>query len=197
MTDYISGRVAELTPTRLVIDNQGIGYAVEISLQTYAAFEGKSEGTVYIQQQANPREGTTVEYGFATKSERELFCQITSVSGIGAASARMILSSLSPDELREAILSENTNTIKSVKGIGLKSAQRLILELKDKIIKGGSADAEALFFAEKNENVEEASSALQILGFNKQNIDKAIKAILKKNPTAKVEDIIKEALKML
>lgn len=197
MTDYISGRVAELTPTRLVIDNQGIGYAVEISLQTYAAFEGKSEGTVYIQQQANPREGTTVEYGFATKSERELFCQITSVSGIGAASARMILSSLSPDELREAILSENTNTIKSVKGIGLKSAQRLILELKDKIIKGGSADAETLFFAEKNENVEEASSALQILGFNKQNIDKAIKAILKKNPTAKVEDIIKEALKML
>lgn len=197
MTDYISGRVAELTPTRLVIDNQGIGYAVEISLQTYAAFEGKSEGTVYIQQQANPREGTTVDYGFATKSERELFCQITSVSGIGAASARMILSSLSPDELREAILSENTNTIKSVKGIGLKSAQRLILELKDKIIKGGSADAETLFFAEKNENVEEASSALQILGFNKQNIDKAIKAILKKNPTAKVEDIIKEALKML
>ena len=197
MTDYISGRVAELTPTRLVIDNQGIGYAVEISLQTYAAFEGKSEGTVYIQQQANPREGTTVEYGFATKSERELFCQITSVSGIGAASARMILSSLSPDELREAILSENTNTIKSVKGIGLKSAQRLILELKDKIIKGGSADAETLFFTEKNENVEEASSALQILGFNKQNIDKAIKAILKKNPTAKVEDIIKEALKML
>ncbi|MBQ9400432.1 MAG: Holliday junction branch migration protein RuvA [Bacteroidales bacterium] len=197
MTDYISGRVAELTPTRLVIDNQGIGYAVEISLQTYAAFEGKSEGTVYIQQQANPREGTTVDYGFATKSERELFCQITSVSGIGAASARMILSSLSPDELREAILSENTNTIKSVKGIGLKSAQRLILELKDKIIKGGSADAEALFFAEKNENVEEASSALQILGFNKQNIDKAIKAILKKNPAAKVEDIIKEALKML
>lgn len=197
MTDYISGRVAELTPTRLVIDNQGIGYAVEISLQTYAAFEGKSEGTVYIQQQANPREGTTVDYGFATKSERELFCQITSVSGIGAASARMILSSLSPDELREAILSENTNTIKSVKGIGLKSAQRLILELKDKIIKGGSADAETLFFTEKNENVEEASSALQILGFNKQNIDKAIKAILKKNPTAKVEDIIKEALKML
>ena len=90
MTDYISGRVAELTPTRLVIDNQGIGYAVEISLQTYAAFEGKSEGTVYIQQQANPREGTTVDYGFATKSERELFCQITSVSGIGAASARMM-----------------------------------------------------------------------------------------------------------
>lgn len=197
MTDYISGRVAELTPTRLVIDNQGIGYAVEISLQTYAAFEGKSEGTVYIQQQANPREGTTVDYGFATKSERELFCQITSVSGIGAASARMILSSLSPDELREAILAENVNTIKSVKGIGLKSAQRLILELKDKIIKGGNADAETLFFAEKNENVEEASSALQILGFNKQNIDKAIKAILKKNPTAKVEDIIKEALKML
>lgn len=197
MTDYISGRIAELTPTRLVIDNQGIGYAVEISLQTYAAFEGKSDGTVYIQQQANPREGTTVDYGFASKGERELFCQITSVSGIGAASARMILSSLSTDELREAILAENANTIKSVKGIGLKSAQRLILELKDKILKGGSSESETLFFAEKNENVEEASSALQILGFSKQNIDKAIKAILKKNPTAKVEDIIKDALKML
>jgi len=197
MIDYVSGRIAELTPTRLVIDNQGIGYALEISLQTYAAFDGKSEGTAYIQQQANPREGTSVDYGFATKSERELFSQITSVSGIGAASARMILSSLSADELREAILAENINTIKSVKGIGLKSAQRLVLELKDKILKGNGGESESLFIAEKNEIVEEASRALQILGFTKQNIDKAIKAILKKNPTAKVEDIIKGALQIL
>ena len=197
MIDYISGKIAELTPTRIVIDNQGIGYGIEISLQTYSALEGKTEAIVYIQSQVNQREGTEVEYGFATKSERELFQLITSVSGMGASSARMILSSLTADELRETIIAEDINRLKSIKGIGLKSAQRIVLELKDKIVKGGQADAEMLFRQESNANVDEAKSALQMLGFSKPNIEKAIQKIIKANPTASVEQIIKSALQML
>lgn len=197
MIDHISGKIAELGPTRIVIDNSGIGYSIEISLQTYAALEGKTEAIVFIQQQINQRDGTEVDYGFASKAERELFQLITSVSGMGAASARMILSSLTADELRDAILSENINTLKSIKGIGLKSAQRMILELKDKIVKGeGSADT-ALFTTESNAAVDEASSALLMLGFAKPNINKVIQAILKANPKASVEQIIKSALQML
>ena len=197
MIDYISGKIAELTPTRIVIDNQGIGYGIEISLQTYSALEGKTEAIVYIQSQVNQREGTEVEYGFASKSERELFQLITSVSGMGASSARMILSSLTADELRETIIAEDINRLKSIKGIGLKSAQRIVLELKDKIVKGGQADAEMLFRQESNANVDEAKSALQMLGFSKPNIEKAIQKIIKANPTASVEQIIKSALQML
>lgn len=197
MIDYISGKIAELTPTRVVVDNQGIGYGIEISLQTYSALENKKETTIFIQSQVNQREGTEVEYGFATKDERDLFRLITSVSGMGAASARMILSSLTSNELREAILAENVNLIKSIKGIGLKTAQRIILELKDKIVKGGESSTEMLFQTDTNAAAEEATSALQMLGFSKPNIQKAIQAILKANPTASVEQIIKSALKML
>lgn len=197
MTDYISGRIAELTPTQVVIDNNGIGYLAEISLQTYSALEGKKEAVVYIQQQVNQRDGTSVDYGFAGKDERDLFRLITSVSGMGAASARMILSTFSSSEFSEAILSEDINRIKSVKGLGLKSAQRLVLELKDKIVKGEMSGSETLFCTERNAIVDEASSALQMLGFNKANIQKAVQSILKENPTAKVEEIIKSALQML
>ena len=197
MLDYISGRIAELTPTRMVVDNQGLGYSLEISLQTYEALEGKKEATIYIQTQLNQRDGTQVDYGFAGKEERELFRLITGVSGMGAASARMILSSLTSEELREAILSENVNALKSVKGIGLKSSQRMILELKDKIVKGDGASSEVLFTADKNAAADEAASALQMLGFTKPNINKAIQAILKANPRASVEQIIKSALQML
>lgn len=197
MTDYISGRIAELTPTQVVIDNNGIGYLAEISLQTYSALEGKKEAVVYIQQQVNQRDGTSVDYGFAGKDERDLFRLITSVSGMGAASARMILSTFSSSEFSEAILSEDINRIKSVKGLGLKSAQRLVLELKDKIVKGEMSGSGTLFNTERNAIVDEASSALQMLGFNKANIQKAVQSILKENPTAKVEEIIKSALQML
>lgn len=197
MTDYISGKVTDLTPTQVVIDNNGIGYISEISLQTYSALEGKTDATVFIQQQVNQREGTAIDYGFATKSERELFRLITSVSGMGASSARMILSTFSSDEFREAILSEDINRIKSVKGLGLKSAQRLVLELKDKIVKGEGSSTDSLFGTERNAIIDEASSALQMLGFNKANIQKAIQSILKVNPSAKVEEIIKSALRML
>lgn len=197
MIDYISGKIAELSPTRLVVDNQGIGYSLEISLQTYEALEGKREATVYVQTQMNQRDGVTVDFGFASKDERELFRLITGVSGMGAASARMMLSSMTSAELREAIISENVNALKSVKGIGLKSAQRIILELKDKIVKGDGAGSEVLFATETNAAADEAASALQMLGFTKANVNKAIQAILKANPRASVEQIIKSALQML
>lgn len=195
MIDYISGKLETLTPTSAVIDNQGIGYIVEISLQTYDVLQGKSDVRVYVQRQVNQRDGLEVDYGFASMEERELFRSITSVSGMGAGSARMILSAMSPEELRSAILSEDVVKLKSIKGIGLKSAQRLILELKDKIVKG---DGEAALFAiASNDNAEEAATALQNLGFTKANISKAIQSILKANPGATVEEIIKAALKML
>ncbi|MCR5571022.1 MAG: Holliday junction branch migration protein RuvA, partial [Bacteroidales bacterium] len=184
MIEYISGKLVALTPTMAVIDNQGIGYAVEISLQTYDALNGKSEATAYIQRQINPRDGIEVDYGFATKEERELFRQITSVSGMGAASARMVLSSLSAEELRNAILSEDVNRLKGVKGIGLKTAQRMVLELKDKIVKGDGASLDVLFRPDGSAAAEEAATALQMLGFAKPNINKAIQAILKQDPQA-------------
>lgn len=197
MIDYVSGKLATLTPTMAVIDNQGIGYAVEISLQTYDVLRGKDNATVYIQRQVNPRDGSEVDYGFATQDERELFRQITSVSGMGAASARMILSSLTAEELRSAILSEDVNRLKGVKGIGLKTAQRMVLELKDKIVKGDGASSDVLFRTDAGAAAEEATTALQMLGFAKPNINKAIQAILKENPSASVEEIIKAALQRL
>ena len=197
MTDYISGKIAALSPTQVVIDNAGIGYISEISLQTYQALEGKAEASVFIQSQVNPRDGSQVDYGFATRDERELFRLITSVSGMGAASARMMLSSMSAEELSEAILSEDIHRIKSIKGLGVKTAQRLILELKDKLVKGeGTADT-TLFAGDRSAVAEEAEAALLMLGFSKANIGKAIQKILKENPGAKVEQIIKAALQML
>jgi holliday junction DNA helicase RuvA len=197
MIDYINGKIAELSPTYLVVDNNGIGYGVEISLLTYQALDGKESAKVFIYQAVNQRDSTEVMYGFASKDERELFKLIIGVSGIGAASARIILSSLTPDELRDAILSENIARLKSIKGIGLKSAQRMILELKDKIVKGEGADAQLPVKVDNNADIEEATSALQMLGFSRPNIQKAVQAVLKEQPDAKVEKIIKEALKRL
>ena len=197
MIEYISGSIADLSPTRIVIDNHGMGYGLEISLQTYEALRNSKDARVYAFTTINQRDATEVMYGFATKDERELFELIVGISGIGAASARMILSAMTAEEFREAIISENINKIKSIKGIGLKSAQRMILELKDKIVKGEGASAGIIFQADNNSDIEEATSALTMLGFSKPNVNKAIQAVLKKNPNAKVEEIIKAALKML
>ncbi len=197
MIDYISGKLVTLTPTMAVIDNQGIGYALEISLQTYDVLNGKDSASVFVQRQLNPRDGTDVDYGFATRDERELFRQITSVSGMGAASARMVLSSLTAEELRNAILAEDVARLKSVKGIGLKTAQRMVLELKDKIVKGDGAEPGVLLRSEPNAAADEAATALQMLGFTKPNINKALQAILKTNPQASVEELIKAALQRL
>ena len=195
MIDYIKGQIIELTPTELILENHGIGYSILISLQTYEAFQLQTQAVAYIHHYL--REEEELYYGFATKDERELFRLLIGVSGIGVASARMMLSTLSSEEIRQAILSEDINRIKSVKGIGLKSAQRLVLELKDKIVKGGGADNTVLFKAETSAISEEATTALTMLGFTKANIAKVLPGILKEKPDAKVEEIIKMALKRL
>jgi len=197
MIEYISGNIADISPTRIVVDNHGMGYGLEISLQTYEALRDRKDAKVYVFTTINQRDATEVMYGFATKDERELFELIVGISGIGAASARMILSSMTADEFREAIIAENINKIKSIKGIGLKSAQRMILELKDKIVKGEGSGTNVLLKADNSDAIDEAASALTMLGFSKPNVNKAVQAVIKKNPTAKVEDIIKAALKML
>lgn len=195
MIDYIKGIIVELSPAELILENNGIGYSILISLQTFQALQDKKEATVYIFHYL--REDAELFYGFATKDERELFELLISVSGIGVNSARMMLSSLSAEEIRQAILSEDIARIKSVKGIGVKSAQRLVLELKDKIVKGEGADSTELFGGNRSEIVEESSRALVMLGFAKPAVNKAIQAVLKANPNAKVEQIIKSALQMM
>ena len=197
MIDYISGKIAELTPTRVVLDNSGIGYAIEISLQTYAALESQKEAKVYIYHHIQSSSDVELFYGFSSKDERSIFELLISVSGVGVNTARVILSSFSADELREAILSENVAAIKSVKGSGLKTAQRMVLELKDKISKGEGGVSEVLLVSDRNAVAEEAAAALQMLGFSKPNISKAIQKIVSSNPNIKVEELIKQALQML
>lgn len=197
MIDYISGKIAELTPTRVVLDNSGIGYAIEISLQTYAALESQKEAKVYIYHYIQSSSDVEMFYGFSSKDERFIFELLISVSGVGVNTARVILSSFSADELREAILSENVAAIKSVKGIGLKTAQRMVLELKDKISKGEGGVSEVLLVSDRNAVAEEAAAALQMLGFSKPNISKAIQKIVSSNPNIKVEELIKQALQIL
>ena len=195
MIEYIKGQIIELTPTELILECGGIGYSILISLQTFEALQGKTQAVAYIHHYI--REDEELFYGFATKDERELFRLLIGVSGIGVNSARMMLSSLTSDEIRNAILAEDVNRIKSVKGIGLKSAQRLVLELKDKIVKGAGSDTESIFKVDTSPIVDEATTALVMLGFSKANINKVLPAILKDNPTARVEDLIKAALKRL
>ena len=184
-----------MTPTELVLESHGIGYSILISLQTYEAYQLKTDAVAYIHHYL--REDEELYYGFATKDERELFRLLIGVSGVGAATARMMLSQLTSEEIRQAILAENINRIKSVKGVGLKTAQRLVLELKDKVVKGEGSEAAQLFKADNNGVIDEATTALVMLGFTKANISKVLPGILKDSPAAKVEDIIKAALKKL
>ena len=156
---------------------------------------GTKETKIYIHHYL--REDEELYYGFASKDERELFRLLIGVSGIGASTARMMLSSLTSDEIRNAILAEDINKIKSIKGIGLKSAQRLILELKDKVSNGGGTDKTTLFTPASNPAVDEATTALVMLGFTKANVTKAVSAVLKEKPTATLEEIIKLALKRM
>ena len=197
MIDYISGKIAELTPTRVVLDNSGIGYAIEISLQTYAALESQKEAKVYIYHHIQSSSDVELFYGFSSKDERSIFELLISVSGVGVNTARVILSSFSADELREAILSENVAAIKSVKGIGLKTAQRMVLELKDKISKGEGGVSEVLLVSDRNAAADEPAAAPQQKGFSQPNISPAIQKIVSSNPNIKVEELIKQALQML
>ena len=195
MIDYIKGSIEECGATEITLENNGIGYKILISLQTYECLNASKEAKVYIHHYL--REDEELYYGFATKDERELFRLLIGVSGIGASTARMMLSSLTSDEIRNAILAEDINKIKSIKGIGLKSAQRLILELKDKVTKGGGTDNTILFTPAANPAVDEATTALVLLGFTKANVNKAVAAVLKEKPSAGLEEIIKLALKRL
>ena len=195
MIDYIKGSITEINPTEVILECSGIGYRILISLQTYEGLHGNSDVKVYIHHYI--REDEELYYGFSTKDERELFRLLISVSGIGASTARMMLSSLTSEEIRNAILAEDLNKIKSIKGIGTKSAQRLILELKDKVVKGAGTDSSALFPVSSNPAAEEATTALVMLGFTKANVNKAVSAVLKEKPSASLEEIIKLALKRL
>lgn len=195
MYDYIKGNISEITPTEVIVECCGIGYSIMISLQTYDILKDSFEAKIFIYHYI--REDDEQFYGFATKDERELFKLLISVSGVGVASARMMLSSLSDEEIRNAIMGEDVAKIKSIKGIGLKTAQRLILDLKDKIIKGGGVDKANLTIQESNNNIDEATTALLNLGFTKANISKILPSILKSEPQASIETIIREALKRL
>lgn len=200
MIEYIKGEIAELSPATAVVECHGVGYAISISLNTYAAIQGKKECKLYIYEAI--REDAYLLYGFADKQERELFLLLISVSGIGGNTARMILSALSPSELINVISTENANLLKSVKGIGLKTAQRVIVDLKDKIKTGGvaagNAGVQGMIAASANTQVqEEAIAALTMLGFAQAPSQKVVLAILKEEPGAPVEQVIKLALKRL
>lgn len=195
MIDYVKGSITELTPTQVVVEAGNIGYVALISLQTYSALDRKSEAKVYFHHIL--REDEELYYGFATKDERELFRLLIGVSGVGAATARMMLSSLTCEEVRQAIVAEDVRKIQSVKGIGLKSAQRVIIELKDKISKGAGADSGTVFAVQQPAQGEEAITALVLLGYSKPAAQKAVASILKKDASAPVESIIRQALHIL
>ncbi|MDR0977022.1 MAG: Holliday junction branch migration protein RuvA [Prevotellaceae bacterium] len=202
MIEYLRGELVELTPAVAIIECHGVGYAVNISLNTYAAIQGKKECRLYIYEAI--REDAHILFGFVDKQERELFLLLISVSGIGGNTARMILSALSPSELINVISSENANLLKSVKGIGLKTAQRLIVELKDKIkteavaaASGSLTTAGGAMSTAALEVQDEAVAALTMLGFQQSASQKVVIAILKEKPDARVEEVIKVALKRL
>ena len=198
--EYLKGEIAELTPATAVIDCNGVGYAANISLNTYSAIQGKKDCKLYIYEAI--REDAHVLFGFADRQERELFLLLISVSGIGGNTARMILSALSPSELINVISNENANLLKSVKGIGLKTAQRIIVDLKDKIKTGAVALAVSnggttSLLPANNEVMDEAVAALTMLGFAQGPSQKVVIGILKEEPSATVEQVIKLALKRL
>lgn len=198
MIEYIKGELIETTPALAVIDCNGIGYGINISLNTYSAIQGKQQVKLYIHEAI--REDAHVLFGFATKQERELFLLLISVSGIGGNTARMILSALSPSELCNVISSGNDKLLKGVKGIGLKTAQRIIVDLKDKIAATGVetvAGSIATLTVSHSEVYEEAVAALTMLGFAQAPSQKVVTAILKEEPGLTVEKVIKLALKRL
>lgn len=193
MIDYIRGKITDLTPTFIVIENEGIGYFVSISLTTYARLEGKDEFKILVHEVI--REDSHQLFGFADKQERDIFKLLISVTGVGANTARMMLSSLSPGEIEKAILESDINTLKSVKGIGLKTAQRIIVDLKDKL--GKQSGTGEIFAFTDNTKREEALSALVMLGFGKSAVLKVLDRIIREDKNLTVEDIIKKALKSL
>lgn len=193
MIDYITGRVTELNPAYAVVECNGIGYSINISLNTYAVLERADSCKILIHESI--REDAHILYGFADADERDLFRHLISVSGVGAGTARMVLSSMKPSDLRQAITEGDVNIIKAVKGIGLKTAQRIIVDLKDKIGKH-TGSGEIIAFSD-NTAREEALSALVMLGFARNSAGKAVDNLLKEEKSLPVEEIVRRALKLL
>ena len=204
MIDYIKGELAELTPAQAVIEAAGVGYALNISLNTYTAIQGKKDVKLFVHESlvTGGRDDSYTFFGFASKQERDLYRLLISVSGVGANTARMILSAASPADLSNAIASGNERLLKGVKGIGLKTAQRIIVDLKDKVVALGIAQEVTMgeggsTVAVNNEVMGEAVSALTMLGFSPAPSAKVVKALLEENAAMPVEQVVKEALKRI
>ena len=196
MYEYISGKLTEVAPAYAVVETAGVGYYLHISLQTYSAIENQSEVRLYVH--FTVREDAQLLYGFATKLERELFRNLISVSGVGGNTARMILSTYSSSELRNIIATENAVLLKNVKGLGLKTAQKIIVELSGKMLELGADKPEVVQIATaKPAAYDETLSALQMLGFQRGASDKVVKAIFAEEPDMSVEEAVRQALRRL
>jgi Holliday junction DNA helicase RuvA len=193
MYEFIRGAVTGLNPASVVIEAGGVGYFINISLNTYSKVNGQKEAHVLIHQVV--REDAHILYGFAEQRERELFRNLISVNGVGANTAIMMLSSLNPDELTAAVTSGNADVLKAVKGIGAKTAQRIIIDLKDKF--GKMPEPGQILISADNTTKKESLSALVMLGFSKKDADKVVSKIIREEPDATVESVIKRALKRL
>lgn len=198
MIEYVRGILDELTPAQAVVECSGVGYLLNISLNTYTAIQGKSNVRLFVYEVI--REDSYVLYGFESKTEREMFTMLISVSGIGGNTARTILSAFSLNELCDVIMTGNERMLKTVKGLGVKTAQRVIVELKDKVASLGvpvSGTADAAMAIVHSEVHDEAIEALKMLGFPPAPVTKVVRSILKEKPDSPVEEVVKMALKML
>ena len=196
MIDYIKGEITELAPTRMVLECGNIGYEINISLNTFSAMSGRTSCKIFIYESI--REDAHLLYGFSEKLERDVFILLLSVSGVGPNTARMMLSSMPPQEIARAIRMENAKALTAAKGIGLKTAQRIIVDLKSKMDTLSTISESVSEVTHSDESVQnEAVAALVMLGFQKTSSEKAVYAILQKMPDATVEDVIKQALRML
>ena len=193
MFEFIDGDFVEKSPAHLIVQAGHLAYHIHISVFTYSQVSNQNSGRIYLHFVV--REDAQILYGFANREEREIFRMLISVSGVGANTARLILSSLLPEEISQAILAGNVSVLQGIKGIGAKSAQRIIVDLKDKVGKGAGIDE--LFFSQDNTSREEALSALVALGFPKKTVDKAVTRILSEQPELSVEEVVKAALKFM
>ena len=193
MIAHIQGKLVEKNPTEVVIDCGGVGYHINISLHTYSLLPNSDQIKLFTYLQV--KEDAHTLFGFFEKSEREIFKMLLSISGIGASIARTMLSSLEPKQIIQAIASGDVGTVQSIKGIGLKTAQRVILDLQDKVLKLYDLDEVSMVL--NNTNRDEALSALEVLGFVRKTSEKVVEKIIKEDPDASVESIIKKALKSL